>query len=123
MTLKAFKLTHVLYEENDPWGEAVAFLTVSPVLIAFSLGAAFLLTRQVAWAWSLLGALAVDAACSVLKRIIQEPRPLGSYREGPGMPSEHAAFSSQTMESPQIDPFRCFSFAFPLTICFSGASW
>ena len=97
--LKAFKLTHVLYEAEDPWGEVFAFLTVSPVLIAFSLGVCFLITRQVAWAWSLLGALQVDVACSVLKKIIQEPRPLGSYREGPGMPSEHAAFSSQTIQT------------------------
>ena len=32
--LKPFKLTHVLFEKEDPLGEIMAFLTVSPVLVA-----------------------------------------------------------------------------------------
>lgn len=91
--LKPFKLTHVLFEEEDPLGELMAFMTISPVLVAFGLGVAFLVTRQLPWAWSLLGALVVDGLCSLLKKVIDQPRPPGSYRDGPGMPSEHAAFS------------------------------
>lgn len=91
--LKAFKLTYALYREEDPLGEFMAFMTISPVLVAFGLGVAFLVTRQLPWAWSLLGALLTDVLCSVLKKVINQPRPVGSYREGPGMPSEHAAFS------------------------------
>lgn len=91
--LKPFKLTHVLFEKEDPLGEIMAFLTISPVLVAFGLGVAFLVTQQLPWAFSLLGALVIDGLCSVLKKVINEPRPPGSYREGPGMPSEHAAFS------------------------------
>ena len=34
--LKPFKLTHVLFEKEDPLGEIMAFLTISPVLVAAS---------------------------------------------------------------------------------------
>ena len=58
--------------------------------VAFGLGVAFLVTQQLPWAFSLLGALVIDGLCSVLKKVINEPRPPGSYREGPGMPSHLA---------------------------------
>eukprot|EP00439_Symbiodinium_sp_Y106_P065556 s3657_g10.t1 len=89
---KVFKLTYVLYQEGDPLGKLMSIATLSPMLVAFGLGAAFVVTRQLPWAWSLLGVLLTDGFCIVLKELLNQPRPEGSYREGPGMPSEHAAF-------------------------------
>ncbi|CAE8622163.1 unnamed protein product [Polarella glacialis] len=91
---KIFNFTYVLYEENNPLSQLLAIATLSPMLVAFGLGAAFVVTRRVAWAWALAGALAVDVICRILKDVINQPRPESSYREGPGMPSEHAAFST-----------------------------
>mmetsp|Transcript_36144 Transcript_36144/g.83295 ORF Transcript_36144/g.83295 Transcript_36144/m.83295 type:complete len:199 (+) Transcript_36144:51-647(+) len=91
---KPFKFTYVLYREDDPLGKYMAAITLSPMLIAFGLGSAFLVTRQLPWMWSLLGILMMDGICLVLKELINQPRPEGSYRDGPGMPSEHAAFAA-----------------------------
>eukprot|EP00930_Biecheleria_cincta_P039383 TRINITY_DN27083_c0_g1_i1.p1 TRINITY_DN27083_c0_g1~~TRINITY_DN27083_c0_g1_i1.p1 ORF type:complete len:199 (-),score=38.55 TRINITY_DN27083_c0_g1_i1:18-614(-) len=90
---KVFNFTYVAYEEGDRLGKIMAVATLSPMLVAFGLGSDFVVTRRIAWAWALLGAIVVDAGCIVLKEIINQARPAGSYRSGPGMPSEHAAFS------------------------------
>lgn len=71
--------------------------------VAFGLGVAFLVTQQLPWAFSLLGALVIDGLCSVLKKVIDEPRPAGSYREGPGMPS-HLADRKAVKVPPQKRP-------------------
>ena len=73
--------------------------------VAFGLGVAFLVTQQLPWAFSLLGALVIDGLCSVLKKVIDEPRPPGSYREGPGMPS-HWADRKAVKVPPQKGPMR-----------------
>eukprot|EP00933_Yihiella_yeosuensis_P071337 TRINITY_DN7953_c0_g1_i1.p1 TRINITY_DN7953_c0_g1~~TRINITY_DN7953_c0_g1_i1.p1 ORF type:complete len:202 (-),score=22.51 TRINITY_DN7953_c0_g1_i1:187-792(-) len=90
---KVFNFTYVLYEEGNKISKLLAAVTLTPVLVAFGLGTAFVVTRRIAWAWTLAGVLFVDLFCRILKAVIDQPRPAGSYREGPGMPSEHAAFS------------------------------
>eukprot|EP00927_Polykrikos_kofoidii_P038088 TRINITY_DN32369_c0_g1_i1.p1 TRINITY_DN32369_c0_g1~~TRINITY_DN32369_c0_g1_i1.p1 ORF type:complete len:226 (-),score=26.02 TRINITY_DN32369_c0_g1_i1:102-716(-) len=90
---KTLSLTHVVYEEGNIWSQALALATLTPLFAMFCLAAAFAVTRRVGWAMVVCGALGVDGACVVLKHVIKQPRPLGSYRGGYGMPSEHAAFS------------------------------
>mmetsp|Transcript_16930 Transcript_16930/g.22794 ORF Transcript_16930/g.22794 Transcript_16930/m.22794 type:complete len:198 (-) Transcript_16930:91-684(-) len=91
---KPLGLTFVLYEDGNLLSKILALATLTPIFAGVALLGALVTTRRLAWAWALLGAVLVDVACAALKELIQQPRPTGSYREGPGMPSEHAAFST-----------------------------
>lgn len=91
---KILHLTYVEYEAGSFVGQFLALVTLTPIFALFCLASAFLVTRKLTWAWTLVGALLVDFSCAVMKQVINQPRPQGSYRAGPGMPSEHAAFAT-----------------------------
>eukprot|EP00929_Paragymnodinium_shiwhaense_P016090 TRINITY_DN124266_c0_g1_i1.p1 TRINITY_DN124266_c0_g1~~TRINITY_DN124266_c0_g1_i1.p1 ORF type:complete len:245 (-),score=40.94 TRINITY_DN124266_c0_g1_i1:195-839(-) len=90
---KTLSLTHVIYEDGNLLSKALAIVTLTPVFAPLCLVAAFVATRRLEWLSICTGALAIDLVCLVLKEIIAQPRPPGSYRPGFGMPSEHAAFA------------------------------
>eukprot|EP00746_Dinoflagellata_sp_MGD_P028112 gnl/MRDRNA2_/MRDRNA2_166448_c0_seq1.p1 gnl/MRDRNA2_/MRDRNA2_166448_c0~~gnl/MRDRNA2_/MRDRNA2_166448_c0_seq1.p1 ORF type:complete len:195 (-),score=19.48 gnl/MRDRNA2_/MRDRNA2_166448_c0_seq1:31-615(-) len=92
MTLKPLGITYVVYEEGSKISKILALLTLSPQFAVCALTAAVVVTRCVSWFWALLGAVTVDIFCTVVKVIVKQPRPAGSYKDGYGMPSEHAAF-------------------------------
>eukprot|EP00928_Gymnodinium_smaydae_P032220 TRINITY_DN2339_c0_g3_i1.p1 TRINITY_DN2339_c0_g3~~TRINITY_DN2339_c0_g3_i1.p1 ORF type:complete len:199 (-),score=16.72 TRINITY_DN2339_c0_g3_i1:96-692(-) len=91
---KPFGLTYVLYKRGSHASQALALITLTPILAKFCILGAFVVSRRIEWVWALLGGVFVDGVCLVLKEIINEPRPEGSYRSGPGMPSEHAAVAA-----------------------------
>ncbi|TYZ56993.1 hypothetical protein PybrP1_008905 [[Pythium] brassicae (nom. inval.)] len=77
-TLKEFELTLVVYDQRDPLGFVLALITLTPRdLDAFA---------------ALVGQLANEVLNQVLKRTIQQSRPVGARKGGAGMPSAHAQF-------------------------------
>merc|ERR1712216_721529 len=90
---KVLDITYVVYKEGSVVSQAL-FATLTPIFAKFCIVGAFAVTRRIEWIWTLAGALFVDVACLLLKDIINQPRPLGSYKDGPGMPSEHAAVAA-----------------------------
>lgn len=91
---KPFSLTYVEYEDGNAASFALAIFSLTPIFSVVALVSAFTVTRRLHWMWATAGFFLVDLLCRVLKHVINQPRPEGSYRDGPGMPSEHAATSA-----------------------------
>mmetsp|Transcript_13753 Transcript_13753/g.20962 ORF Transcript_13753/g.20962 Transcript_13753/m.20962 type:complete len:200 (-) Transcript_13753:335-934(-) len=91
---KPLELFYVVYEQGNLASKALAFISLSPNLVATGLFAAFAATRRIWWFWTFTGVVLTDILCVVGKKVMDQPRPHGSYKSGPGMPSEHAAFAA-----------------------------
>lgn len=101
---KPFSLTYVIYNQTDPLGPILAILSLAPPFCVASLTLHTLLTRDLRGAFLLSGLVATAFLCTILKQIINQPRPvhanlhvseylLPDGQQG-GMPSNHAAFVS-----------------------------
>jgi len=104
---KPFSPTYVTYDPNDPLGPLWALLSLAPPFYVASLTLHTLATRDLRGAFLLSGMVGTAGLCTVLKRIVRQPRPprpSSSYLGGDdasfdesdrfGMPSNHAAFVS-----------------------------
>eukprot|EP00730_Choanoeca_flexa_P002843 TRINITY_DN11199_c0_g4_i2.p1 TRINITY_DN11199_c0_g4~~TRINITY_DN11199_c0_g4_i2.p1 ORF type:complete len:191 (+),score=11.84 TRINITY_DN11199_c0_g4_i2:159-731(+) len=88
--------TYVVYEEGDHLGHLLAYLTLLPLFIGFSLGVLVLVRRDIQTAMFLIGILANEISNYYLKHTIQEARPVrsaGKVVVKYGMPSSHAQFT------------------------------
>ena len=95
MEHKHFALTHITYPTNNPLAPLLALLSLTPPFAICSLTTSILLHKDVLAAYLLIGLLLCTATCSLLKRIIGQPRPV-RYDDDDGieygMPSNHSAF-------------------------------
>jgi len=85
--------TYVVYTRGDLLSLCLAYLTFLPVIVAIILTSAVALRRDVEAIYQLVGVLMSESVNVVLKRIIRQPRPMGSVKRGYGMPSDHAQFT------------------------------
>eukprot|EP00469_Lotharella_globosa_P013805 CAMPEP_0167778502 /NCGR_PEP_ID=MMETSP0111_2-20121227/4288_1 /TAXON_ID=91324 /ORGANISM="Lotharella globosa, Strain CCCM811" /LENGTH=177 /DNA_ID=CAMNT_0007668811 /DNA_START=50 /DNA_END=580 /DNA_ORIENTATION=- len=92
MTLKAFSLTHVVYDDENPLEKLLALITLAPIFIVVSYVTLLASKRQIHIAGMFLGQLVNEALNFALKTTIKEPRPLGCGHPGYGMPSSHSQF-------------------------------
>ena len=90
---KSFSPTHVIYDPSDPLGPVWALLSLSPPFCIAFLTLHAIVTRDLRYYFVLSGLCTTSALCSVLKRIVRQPRP-SNLHSGYGMPSNHAAFVS-----------------------------
>ncbi|KAF4665636.1 Phosducinlike [Perkinsus chesapeaki] len=70
------------------WG----LLTLSPIFVAWSVLTIALVRQSVRWFLLLIGLILSTTINEILKAIVAEPRPEGSFRGGYGMPSDHCQF-------------------------------
>ena len=95
---EAFALTHVTYPSSDGLaGQLIALLSLTPPFAVCALTSSTLIYKDIVSAFLLAGLVLSAAACSVVKKIVKQPRPArfdndageGEY----GMPSNHACFA------------------------------
>uniref|UniRef100_A0A7S2R8N2 Phosphatidic acid phosphatase type 2/haloperoxidase domain-containing protein n=1 Tax=Eucampia antarctica TaxID=49252 RepID=A0A7S2R8N2_9STRA len=97
---KSFSLTHVQYDESDGLvGELLAFFSLLPVLYTVCLATHAVFGRDLRVAFVLLGGVLTSGLCTILKMIIQEPRPnkdllllVVPNSQVHGMPSNHSSY-------------------------------
>ncbi|ETW01234.1 hypothetical protein H310_06820 [Aphanomyces invadans] len=78
---KPFSLTWVMYDVDDPFGQLLALVTLSPVFIMVMYATLLVFQRDLHIAFLLLG-----------QRTIDQKRPDGADMEDAGMPSAHSQF-------------------------------
>ena len=94
---QAFSLTHVTYPTSSPLAPLLALLSLLPPFGVCALATAATVYRDVVAAYLLAGSVASAVVTSILKQIIQQPRP-PRYDDAEGevefgMPSNHACFA------------------------------
>ena len=93
---KPLALTHILYEKDDPYGAILAFSSLLPILISFSLTTHLFVGKDLRAGFIATGALLTQIISTVLKKIIKEPRPQNDLivpgTQKYGMPSSHSCF-------------------------------
>ncbi|KAI9101206.1 dolichyldiphosphatase 1-like protein [Phlyctochytrium arcticum] len=92
--LASVSLTHVQFDENDPYGAIMAYASLSPIAIIISYCTLIAFRRDVATIFLLIGQLSNEAVNFSAKKIIREARPTEYLGKGYGMPSSHAQFVS-----------------------------
>ena len=96
--LKPFGLTYVIYDENDTFllGPIMALLSLVPIFCIAAVLVHMLVSRDLRCMVVLSGQILTALSCTILKRIIRQPRPdhkiVFSSDHDFGMPSIHAAF-------------------------------
>lgn len=91
--LRSIGLTHVQYDESTGVvGKALAYASLVPVFLVVSYAALIAARRDIATIYFVLGQLVNEIYTTVLKELIQQPRP-GPLGNGYGMPSRHAQFA------------------------------
>ncbi|CEH18441.1 Dolichyl pyrophosphate phosphatase and related acid phosphatases [Ceraceosorus bombacis] len=85
-------LTHVQYNQHDPFAKALALITLSPIFLLCSYVTIILYRRELTFINALIGQLGCEGVNWGLKRLIRQPRPTGNLGSGYGMPSSHAQF-------------------------------
>ncbi|RMX64951.1 hypothetical protein DD238_005820 [Peronospora effusa] len=107
--MQEFELTWVVYDPTDPLGAMLALFALSPLpddrvrhtrCHAKRLGQhqqvitlehnAISCGDLISWCWQLVSVL----LNKILKKHINQPRPVGAFMSGPGMPSAHSQFIS-----------------------------
>ena len=91
MKVKVFDLTYIEYPDSNS-GFLFAALSLLPLFLIFSLLPVSLVARKLSYVVLFVGVLCSTIVNESLKRLIREPRPPGSHREGFGMPSDHSQF-------------------------------
>jgi membrane-associated phospholipid phosphatase len=86
---KTFDFTHVEYVEDDYLSFFVAVSSLFPLIFVIMNASVLLVKRDIYWIYCFFGALGCAALNEVLKSLLREARPLGSHKEGYGMPSNH----------------------------------
>lgn len=102
MPLKPFTLTHVVYSTDDALGPIWSLLTLAPPFCVVSLTTTIIIGRDLRAAFVLVGLVLTWIISTILKKLIDEPRPERSEEEDgllnvpssqeEGMPSNHSAF-------------------------------
>lgn len=98
MEYKRFALTHITYPASDPLSPFLALLSLTPPFAVCALCSSFIIYKDVLAAYLLMGLISCAAFCSILKDIVEEPRPFRDDGYGDndtmeyGMPSNHSAF-------------------------------
>jgi len=91
MVLKVLQLTYIVHEDTLP-GLLFGLLSLVPQSCIIAIITAFIITRELELVVIGIGLVVSEIVNTTVKRFIQEPRPLRSYRPGHGMPSDHAQF-------------------------------
>ncbi|KAF0695603.1 Aste57867_13643 [Aphanomyces stellatus] len=89
---KPFSLTWVMYDVDDPLGQVLALVTLSPVFIMVMYATLILFQRDLHIIFMVLGQLVNEVINQILKRTIDQKRPDGADMEDAGMPSAHSQF-------------------------------
>eukprot|EP00472_Partenskyella_glossopodia_P008954 CAMPEP_0197528502 /NCGR_PEP_ID=MMETSP1318-20131121/25313_1 /TAXON_ID=552666 /ORGANISM="Partenskyella glossopodia, Strain RCC365" /LENGTH=213 /DNA_ID=CAMNT_0043083633 /DNA_START=74 /DNA_END=715 /DNA_ORIENTATION=- len=92
MVLKAFSLTHVVYDDEKAFDKLLALITLLPIFLCVSYLTLIAFRRQLHTVMMLVGQLACEVLNNVLKNTIKEPRPAGCENDSYGMPSSHSQF-------------------------------
>ncbi|PJF18522.1 hypothetical protein PSACC_01646 [Paramicrosporidium saccamoebae] len=96
MSHKYLSFTAVRYESGDVFGFLLAWCSLIPHVVIVAQVTAFLLAeshrRRLQAGTLLAGQVLNETVNSALKKIIRQPRPLGTNRDDFGMPSSHAQF-------------------------------
>lgn len=88
--MKIFDITYIEYRDNDNLSLLIAVCSLIPIFaILCHASKIFLVRRELFSITIFVGALLCAVLSDVLKAIIKEPRPEGSYKDGYGMPSNH----------------------------------
>ena len=85
--------TYVVYDSTTSHSIILAYLTFLPIVLGLVLFNSFLLRRDLESAFQSCGLVFSTAINTILKRIVAQPRPVGSVKLGHGWPSDHAQFS------------------------------
>ena len=86
-------LIDVRYDANDALvGQLMAWSSMLPIFLMVAFAGVLSVRRELQFVAFLAGILASELLSVLLKRLIREPRPDGSYMTGYGMPSSHAQF-------------------------------
>ncbi|KAL7423688.1 hypothetical protein Q5752_001270 [Cryptotrichosporon argae] len=91
--LRAFALTHILYDPVDPLGVPLTLLSLSPIFLFVALFTLLVFTRRLSVLLLTAGQVANEILSLVLKDIFAHARPdasLGAGAVGYGMPSSHS---------------------------------
>ncbi|TDH66439.1 hypothetical protein CCR75_009163 [Bremia lactucae] len=91
-TVQEFELTWVVYDPMDPFGALLALCTLFPIFLMIVYFTAITLRRDLDSISMLIGQLVSVVINKVVKKLINQPRPIGAYMSGPGMPSAHSQF-------------------------------
>lgn len=90
--LEALDLTHVLYDPTSNLALALAFTTLSPILLMACYGALSIVTRDLLIINMWIGQFGCEAFNWILKHTIKQERPSGVHLGGYGFPSSHSQF-------------------------------
>jgi len=97
--LVPFESTYALYHQGDLLGEFSALLAQAPIFAVVALATNIVTRRDLGSMALFAGLIVATLTCSVLKKVLKEPRPSGldypAYLPGDeyGLPSNHATFS------------------------------
>ena len=98
MTLKPFGLTHVVYDSEDTLGPIWAIVSLAPPFYVVSVTTVLVIGRDLRAGSVLLGIVWTTLSCTILKKLIDEPRPdhyqgtiLIPDSQSGGMPSNHSS--------------------------------
>ncbi|TFK83869.1 PAP2-domain-containing protein [Polyporus arcularius HHB13444] len=86
----ALELTYVLYDESSSLAEALALLTLSPILLNPAYAALTVWTRELVFLEMWAGQMLCEASNYVLKHMVREGRPNEGLGDGYGFPSSHS---------------------------------
>lgn len=86
--------TYVVYDSTSLFSEFMAFVTFLPIILLIALAASFAVRREIETGYFGAGCLVSTCLNSILKKIVKEPRPIGSAKKGFGMPSDHSQMMS-----------------------------
>ncbi|CAI5709374.1 unnamed protein product [Peronospora effusa] len=92
--MQEFELTWVVYDPTDPLGAMLALFTLSPVFLMIVYVTLVATQRDLDSISMLVGQLVSVLLNKILKKHINQPRPVGAFMSGPGMPSAHSQFIS-----------------------------
>eukprot|EP01127_Copromyxa_protea_P006203 TRINITY_DN16013_c0_g1_i1.p1 TRINITY_DN16013_c0_g1~~TRINITY_DN16013_c0_g1_i1.p1 ORF type:complete len:209 (-),score=40.27 TRINITY_DN16013_c0_g1_i1:2-628(-) len=91
--MKPFSITFVEYEEDSIASLVLALVSLTPIFAVIGHASILLVKRDLQAITLFLGVLLCVVLNEVLKHILKEPRPIGSRKDGHGMPSNHSQLS------------------------------
>lgn len=84
--------TNVVYEANDNLGWVLSLVTLTPIYLMVMYSTLIVFRRDFGTLYAFCGQIANLVLNKILKKIIQQPRPVDSELHDFGMPSNHAQF-------------------------------